>query len=123
MTNQIVFYDDASIEPFSLDKQLRAQYGPHRHIETLPLFTVIASGGGHDVGLTIIRVVIDGRYRHQLYAIDRGTWSLVGIFGLYTDTMRDLLRWRDYIEGGGTIRDWQLTHPDGIYPERSGFAA
>jgi hypothetical protein len=117
-TSPFVFFDEPSTdEPFGLDAQLRAQYGPRRRTESLPLFSTIVG----DVALVVIRVTIDGRYRHQCYAADEHTWSLVGIFGLYMDAMRELLRWRRYIDRGGTVTAWQLAHPDGVYPERSGF--
>jgi hypothetical protein len=45
----------------------------------------------------------------------------VGIYGLYTDAMSELLAWRRYLAQGGTVAAWQVTHQDGIYPERSGF--
>ena len=118
-TNQIVFFDASPTdEPLDLDDQLRAQFGTGRRIESLPLFTTMVG----DVALTVIRVTIDGRYRHQLYAITESTWSLTAIFGLYMDAMSELLRWRRYIDRGGTVAGWQLAHPDGVYPERSGFS-
>ena len=115
-----VFNFDATdtAEPVDLDAQLVAQFGPGRRVESLPLFTTLAS---NEVALTVVRVTVDGRYRHQLYAITEGTWSLVGIYGLYTDAMSELLAWRRYLAQGGTVAAWQLTHQDGIYPERSGF--
>jgi hypothetical protein len=114
-----VFFDDVD-EPGDLNAQLRRQY-PGRHVDSLPLFTTVVPG---DVALTAIRVMVDGRVRHQLYAVDRGTWSLTGIYILYTDALRELLRWRRYIvEDGGTVAEWQLTHQDGIYPEGSSFAS
>ena len=115
-----VFNFDATdtAEPVDLDDQLRSQFGPGRRVESLPLVTTLAS---NEVALTVVRVTVDGRYRHQLYAITEGTWSLVGIYGLYTDAMSELLAWRRYLAQGGTVAAWQLTHQDGIYPERSGF--
>ena len=115
-----VFNFDATdtAEPVDLGDQLRSQFGPGRRVESLPLFTTLAS---NEVALTVVRVTVDGRYRHQLYAITEGTWSLVGIYGLYTDAMSELLVWRRYLAQGGTVAAWQLTHQDGIYPERSGF--
>jgi len=92
-------------------------HGTGHRIESLPLFTTLVG----DVALTVIRVTIDGRYRHQCYAITENTWSLVAIYGLYMDAVSELLRWRRYIDKGGTVAEWQLAHPDGIYPERSGF--
>jgi hypothetical protein len=118
MTSPIVFFDAPDTDgAVGLDAHLRAQFGTGRRIESMPLFTTIVG----DVALTVIRVTIDGRYRHQLYAIDEQTWSLVGIFTLYMDAMSELQRWRRYINTGGTVAAWQLAHPDGIYPERSGF--
>jgi hypothetical protein len=117
-TNQIVFFDASDTdESVDLDDHLRAQFGTGRRIESMPLFTTLVG----DVALTVIRVTVDRRYRHQCYAITEGTWSLVAIFGLYMDAMSELLRWRRYIGQGGTVAAWQLAHPDGVYPERSGF--
>jgi hypothetical protein len=117
-TNQIVFFDAPDTdEPVDLDAHLRVQFGAGRRIESLPVFTTIVG----DVALTVIRVTVDRRYRHQVYAIDEGTWSLVGIFALYMDALSELLAWRCYIESGGTVAAWQDAHPNGIYPERSGF--
>jgi len=45
----------------------------------------------------------------------------VGAFGLYVDAMSEVLRWRRYMDSGGTVAAWQLAHAEGIYPERSGF--
>jgi hypothetical protein len=115
---QIVYFDASPTdETVDLDDQLRAQFGLGERVESMPLFTTLVG----DVALTVMRVTIDGRYRHQLYAIDEGTWSLVAIFGLYMDAMSELLRWRRFIGQGGTVAAWQLNHQDGIYPERSGF--
>jgi hypothetical protein len=111
-----VFFDDTD-EPAGLDGALRAQYGSGRRIESQVLFTEIVG----DTAITIIKVTIDGRYRHQLYAIDERTWSLTGIYTLYMDAMRELLRWRRYLDEGGSVTAWQRAHPDGVYPERSGF--
>jgi hypothetical protein len=119
-TGPIVFFDaPGTAQPVDLRAALRAQYGPRRRIESMPLFTTLVG----DVALTVIRVTIDGRYRHQCYAIDARTWSLVGIFGLYMDALCELLAWRRYIDDGGTVAAWQLAHPDGVTPERSGLRA
>jgi hypothetical protein len=61
--------------------------------------------------LTVVRVSVGGRYRHQLYAATEGTWALVAVFGLYAETLSELLRWRRYIASGGTVAAWQLEHP------------
>jgi hypothetical protein len=100
-----------------LDAHLQAQFGLGVPVESMPLFTERVG----DVALAVIRVTHDGRTRHQVYAIAQGTWALVAIFGLYTDAMSELLRWRRYLDGGGTVAAWQLTHQDGIYPEHSGL--
>jgi hypothetical protein len=115
-----VFNVDApdTAEPVDLHDQLRSQYGPGRRIESLPIFTTLAS---NEVALTVIRVTIDGRYRHQLYAVTDATWSLTGLYILYTNALRELLRWRRYIAQGGTVAAWCLEHPEGVYPEQSGL--
>jgi hypothetical protein len=46
---------------------------------------------------------------------------LVAVFGNYPDALSELLAWRRYLGRGGTVAAWQLAHPDGVYPERSGF--
>jgi hypothetical protein len=74
-----------------------------------------------EVVVTVIRVTADGRTRHQLYAVTESAWALVGAFGLYVDAMSEVLRWRRYMDSGGTVAAWQLAHAEGIYPERSGF--
>jgi hypothetical protein len=99
-----------------LQMLLRRQY-PGRHVDSFPLFTTLVS----NVALTVIRCMIDGRITHQLYAVDRGTWSLTGIYIIYLDALRELVRWRRYIKGGGTIAEWLTKHGDYIYPERSSF--
>jgi hypothetical protein len=85
--------------------------------ESMPLFTERVN----DAALTIVRVTAQGRTRHQLYAVTEDSWTLVAIFGNYTDALSELLRWRRYLEHGGTVAAWQLTHRDGIHPERRGF--
>jgi hypothetical protein len=111
-------FDGADLaEPVDLDDQLGAQFGPHRRIESQVLFTEIVGG---EVALTVVRVTVDGRYRHQCYAVTEGTWVLTGIFGLYTDALSELLRWRRYIASGGTVAAWQLEHP-WVTPETRGF--
>ena len=114
-----VFNFDATdtAEPVDLDDQLRSQFGPHRRIESMPIHTETING---EAALTVVRVTIDGRYRHQLYAITEGTWSLVAIYGLYVDAMSELLRWKRYVAQGGTVAAWQLSH-HGVYPERRGL--
>lgn len=101
---------------FDLDVPLKAQF-PTGRVESMPLFT-------ERIGcavITVIRVTHNGRTRHQVYAVTEDTWALVGIFGIYTDAMRDVLRWRRYLNYGGTLADWLLKHQDGVYPERSGL--
>ena len=71
--------------------------------------------------LTVIRVTHNRRTRHQLYAVTDATWVLVAVFGNYPDALSELLAWRRYLGRGGTVAAWQLAHPDGVYPERSGF--
>jgi hypothetical protein len=105
-------------EIVDLDDHLRAQFGPFERVESMPLFTTLVGG---EVALTVIRVTHKARTRHQLYAITEDSWALVAIFGLYTDAMSEVLRWRRYLDGGGTVAGWQLAHQDGIYPERRGF--
>ena len=114
-----VFNFDATdtAEPVDLHERLSAQFGPHRRVESLPLFTTLAS---NEVALTVVRVTIDGRYRHQVYAVTEGTWSLVAIYGLYVDATSELLRWKRYVAQGGTVAAWQLSH-HGVYPERRGL--
>jgi hypothetical protein len=38
----------------------------------------------------------------------------VGIFGNYTDALSEVLAWRRYLDGGGTVAGWCLAHRDGI---------
>lgn len=99
-----------------LDAQLETQYGLGPRIESMPLHTERVN----DVALTIIRVTVDGKTRHQLYAVDTERWALTGMFGNYTDALAEFLRWRRYVERGGTIAAWLLTH-EAVQPERSGF--
>ena len=105
------------VTPVDLDDQLRSQFGSGQRVESLPLFTTLAS---NEVALTVVRVTIDGRYRHQVYAVTEGTWSLVAIYGLYVDATSELLRWKRYVAQGGTVAAWQLSH-HGVYPERRGL--
>ena len=111
-------FDASSMdETVDLDDHLRAQFGIGERVTSMPLFTTTVL----DTALTVIRVTHRQRTRHQLYAIDEGTWTLTAVFGNYTDAMSELLRWRRYLADGGTVAAWQLTHQDGIYPERRGF--
>jgi hypothetical protein len=96
-----------------LDDHLRAQFGLGERVESMPLYTDRVG----DVVLTVIRVTHDGRTRHQVYAVTEGSWALVAIFGLYMDAMSEVLRWRHYLAGGGTVAGWVLAHPDGVTPE------
>ena len=100
-----------------LDDQLQAQF--QTRVESMPLFTERIE----DVALTVIRITHEQRTRHQVYAVTEGSWALVAIFGNYTDAMSEVLRWRRYLDCGGTVAAWQLDHQDGIYPERKGFAS
>ncbi|MDH6245038.1 hypothetical protein [Mycobacterium sp. OTB74] len=72
-----------------------------------------------DTALVVIKVTIDGWERHQLYVIDTTVWALVGIWTLYVESVQELLRWRRFLAGGGTLTHWLTTHPDGIQPDRS----
>jgi hypothetical protein len=104
-------FDDAPV--VDLDDHLRAQFGLGERVESMPLFTTMVG----EVVLTVIRVTHDGRTRHQVYAVTEGTWALVAIFGLYMDAMGEVLRWRRYLDGGGTVAAWVLAHLDGVTPE------
>jgi hypothetical protein len=97
----------------------RPPRGRPQRVESQVLFTTLAGG----TALTIIHTRIDDwEPRHQLYAADRGVWSLVGIHGLYVESLQELLRWRDYIEHGGTLTQWMTDHPGGwVRPDRSSF--
>jgi hypothetical protein len=44
-----------------------------------------------------------------------------GTSGEFSQFLSEVLRWRRYLDGGGTVAAWQLTHQDGIYPEHSGL--
>ena len=107
--------DDAPVA--DLDAHLHAQFGRGVRVASMPLHTERVG----EVVVTVIRVTADGRTRHQLYVVTESTWALVGAFGLYVDAMSEVLRWRRYMDSGGTVAAWQLAHAEGIYPERSGF--
>jgi hypothetical protein len=109
-------YGDVPIT-VDLDDALRAQFGAGQRVESLPIFTTLVG----EVALTVVRVTHQRRTRYQLYAITHDTWTLAAVYGCYTDAMSELLRWRRYLHRGGTVTEWQLAHPDGVYPERSGF--
>jgi hypothetical protein len=49
--------------------------------------------GDSELGLTVIQADYRGRITYQVYAVD-GSWTLVGIFGLYTDSLAELQAWR-----------------------------
>jgi hypothetical protein len=116
--SNIVFSDETDEPLVDLDDHLRIQFGPFERVTSMPLFTITA----RDTAVTIIRVTHKLRTRHQLYAIDEGTWTLTGIFGLYVDAMQELLRWRRYLNNGGTVTGWLRNHGDLVTPERSGLA-
>jgi hypothetical protein len=115
--SEIVFFDGAEEHVVDLDDHLRAQFGPYERVESLPLFTTTVC----DTALTVIRVTHKARCRHQVYAIDEGTWTLTAIYGNYTDAMSELMKWRRYILQGGSVAAWLRTHGDQVQPERSGF--
>ena len=115
--SEIVFFDGTDEHVVDLDDHLRAQFGLGERVESMPLFTTTVA----DTALTVIRVTHKQRTRHQLYAVDEGAWTLTAVFGNYTDAMSELLRWRRYLNHGGSVAAWLLNHPDGVYPERSGF--
>jgi hypothetical protein len=112
-----IFDFDAVDDAVDLDAHLQAQFGMGVPVESMPLFTERVG----DVALTVIRVTHAGRTRHQVYAVTEGTWVLVGIYGLFMDAMSEVLRWRAYLAGGGTVAAWALAHPDGVYPEARGI--
>lgn len=97
---------------------LKIQF-PTGRVESLPLFTERVDDTENV--LAVIRVTHNGRTQHQVYAITEAIWALVAIFGNYTDAMSEVLRWRRYIDGGGTVAAWLQRHPDGVHPERRGF--
>jgi hypothetical protein len=124
MNQPLAIFDDVRndprIQPVSLDTHLRAQYGlPHR-IDSMPLFTLMTISDGNHTALTVIHVRIDAAWeRYQCYAVDAGTWTLIGIWTLYVKALKDLILWRDYIEHGGSIATWLADNPDGwIKPDR-----
>lgn len=114
----IVFFDSTEEPLVDLEYHLRAQFGRHELVHSMPLFTITV----RDTAVTIIRVTHKLRTRHQLYAIDEGAWTLTGIFGLYTDAMSELLRWRRYVNNGGTVAEWMRNYGPDVYPERSSFS-
>jgi hypothetical protein len=109
----MIFDFDAVDDAVDLDDHLRVQFGPRVPVASMPLFTERVG----DVALTVIRVTVDGRTRHQVYAISEGSWALVAIYGNYTDALSEVLAWRRYLGGGGTVAAWCLAHPDGVTPE------
>ena len=112
-----VFDFNAVDDAVDLDDRLRAQFGLGERVTSMPLFTERVG----ECAVTIIRVTHEGRTRHQVYAVTEGSWALVAIFGCYTDALSEVLRWRRYLDSGGTVAAWQLDHQDGIYPEQSGL--
>ena len=105
---------------FDLDGALAAQFGPGVVVESLPIFTERVG----EVMLSAIRVTagVPGRTRYQLYITTAEFWLLAAIFGNYCSTLREILRWRRYLEQqGGTVAEWLYNHGDMITPENSGF--
>jgi hypothetical protein len=115
--SEIIYFDGSELdEPASLGDHLRIQFKGER-VESRALFTTLV----RETAITIIRVTHKLRTRHQIYAIDERVWTLVGIYGLYADAMSELLRWRRYVNEGGTVRAWLLKNKGMVTPERSGL--
>jgi hypothetical protein len=62
----------------------------------------------------VIRAGWRNRDSYQLYAVEAGNWSLVGLFGLYVDALAEICAWRSYVAVGGSLRSWMAAHPDGV---------
>jgi hypothetical protein len=101
---------------FDLDEQLHAQF-PTQRVESIPLHTERVG----DAAVTIVRVSVGNRVRHQVYSVSEDSWALVAIWGNYCDALSEVLRWRRYLSQGGSVVMWILDHPDGIYPETRGL--
>jgi hypothetical protein len=70
-----------------------------------------------DLALAVIRTVVNGLVRHQVYAVAGGTWVLVGVYLLYVDALSCVQDWKTYVAGGGTVAAWNKAHPHGVAPE------
>lgn len=96
---------------------LGTQAAPAEQASSLPVHTVELES----LTLTAIRVEYGSTVSYQLYGVTDATWVLVGIFGLFTDTLREIRQWRAYVAAGGSLETWTQQHPEGIQPELSGF--
>ncbi len=77
-----------------------------------------------DLILTVIKVSVDGRVAHQLYAVGvGGQWASVGLFGLFTDALSELATWRAFLGAGGSLERWMADRPEGVRFDRGSVTA
>jgi hypothetical protein len=93
-----------------------AELGQPAALTSIPVHTTEL---GDTITACVIRVSGTGRDSYQLYAVDDDQWSLVGLFGLFVDSLQEIRRWRRYIAAGGTLAAFAAAHPHGITPDAS----
>jgi hypothetical protein len=101
---------DASFDAPNQDKEAR---------RSMPVPTTELDG----LTATVIRVDYGGKVGYPLYCVSETTWTLTGIFGLFTDALLELRQWRAYLAEGGSLASWVATHPDGIRPNTTSAVA
>jgi hypothetical protein len=117
------------VDPFASDEAAQPDWGvamrdvladarleatPPRYASAAPTSATLHTVEIGGLLLTVIRAGWRQRDSYQLYACESGNWALVGLFGLYTDALSEIATWRNFVAAGGSLRDWQELHPDGV---------
>lgn len=105
-------------DPLTIEMMTAATAAITAAASSVPVWTVEVNG----LIFTVILINSQGlRQQYQVYAVNSAVeagpeWVMVALTGLYVDALAEIQRWRMYLAAGGSLVDWQRTHPDGVRP-------